>query len=291
MAATWSIFQSELETIFKLKQSKDFSDFSDKFISAFSNSTLNLASTTFGQTLVYGNYDTIKTAFKLFLDFNKNIETNLEKIKISAKSLSEFTKDIKITQIKMITSEGETIKYQVVVPKKKKNSQKEDSQDIVNLPAGMHPFLKTLISPLIRELNKNLNEIDINDKESIENLNKIVEKLKKFLNDIDFGMIPYLFLEAAFILFWTTARFSPLPPTPPTLSPLFGTLVLIPGIPGPLSLAFKSAFTSKDPSAAAKIITAGIQTHATTISGTYSGLIPSPTGLIPSPPIPWVGVI
>lgn len=291
MAATWSIFQTDLETIFKLKQSKDFSDFSDKFTSAFSNSTLNLASTTFGQQLTYANYDTIKNAMKLFLDFNKNIETNLQKIKISLKNLTEFTNEIKVSEIKTVTSNGEEIKYKVIVPKKLKNNEDKNSSEIIDLPTGIHPFLKTLISPLIRELNKNLNEIDIDDKDSLVQLNKSIQKLQNFVNNIDFGMIPYLFLETSFILFWTTAKFSPLPPIPPTLSPLFGTLVLIPGIPGVLSLGFKSAFTSKDPSTAAKIITTSLQTHASTISGTYSGLIASPTGLIPSPPIPWVGVV
>lgn len=34
----------------------------------------------------------------------------------------------------------------------------------------------------------------------------------------------------------------------------------------------------------------GLQLHLKTITGVYIGAVPSPTGLIPAPPIPWVGI-
>lgn len=291
MPATWTIFQKELELILKLKQSQNFSEFSDKFSSAFSRSTLNLASTPFGQPLIYGNYDVIKSAIRSFLDFNKNIETNLQKIQISLDSLSKFTNEITVSEIKTITSDGEKIKYRINIPRKKTDQLDENSTDIIDLPSDIHPFLRKLISPLIRELNKNLNEIDSENKESLNKLNKNIDDLNKLISSLDFGMIPYLFLELAVISFWSTAKFSPIPPTPPTIAPLFGTAIITPGIPGILSISFKSAFTSKDPEKAAEIITKGFEAHAKTISGTYSGLIAGPTGPIPSAPIPWVGII
>jgi hypothetical protein len=112
-----------------------------------------------------------------------------------------------------------------------------------------------------------------------------------YVDNLNIAMVPYIFLEYTFISFWLTAKFAATPPTPPTIAPLFGTIVLFPGVPGILSIAFKTAFTSKDASNAASIISQGFQSHSKTISGTYSGLIASPTGPIPSPPIPWIGVI
>lgn len=212
-------------------------------------------------------------------------------MKISIDSLSEFTDKIKVSEIKVITSTGEKITNKVIIPKKKKDITDENSPDIIDLPFNLHPFLNSLINPYIIELNKKLEEIDVNDKESINQLNLSIKKLKEFVNDIDFGMIPYLFLETSFILFWSTTKFSPTPPSPPALTPLFGTTVLAPGVPGILSASFKTAFTSKNPKLAAQTLVDGIKTHASTISGVYSGFIPSPTGLVPSPPIPWIGVL
>lgn len=262
MAAAWVIFQNELETTFKLNQVQDFSDFAEKFSSAFSRSTLNLATTSTGQFLTYGNYNLIKNSIKMFLDFNRDIETNLEKIKISLAQLDSFVKSF---------------------------NSNEPSE--IQLPSDLHPFVKKIISPKIKDINKKILDLSKSSNENIAEVRKSISELKDYVNNINLSMIPYLFLETAFISFWLTAQFSPAPPAPPTVSPLFGITVLTPGIPGILSAAFKLGFTSKDPSIAAKFIVNGIKTQALTVSGVYSGLIPSPTGLVPSPPIPWIGVI
>lgn len=261
MPATWVILQKDLELIFRLKQSQNFSDFSEKFTDAFSRSTLNLATTSFGQLLTYGNYPLIKSSIKSFLDFNRSIDTNIERLKIS---LDELLKTVN-----EINTETKTIA----------------------LPTGIHPFLKKIISPTLNDLNKKINSLDSLNPNTAENLEQSVEKFKNDISNLNLELIPYIFLESAFITFWSTAKFSPLPPIPPTISPLFGISILTPGIPGILSIAFKNAFKSKDPGIAATIITTALESHSKTVSGIYSGFIASPTGPIPSPPIPWVGVI
>jgi hypothetical protein len=262
MAATWTIFQNELESILKLKQSTDFSDFADKFSSAFSRSTLNLATTSFGQPLVYGNYNSVKLAIKLFLDFNKNIETNLERLRNSLNELIQFLETVK-----------------------------SETPEEIKVPDTLHPFLKTAIKPKIQDINKSIKELKDSGDQEINQLTDKINSFKSYVDNLNIAMVPYIFLEYTFISFWLTAKFAATPPTPPTIAPLFGTIVLFPGVPGILSIAFKTAFTSKDASNAASIISQGFQSHSKTISGTYSGLIASPTGPIPSPPIPWIGVI
>lgn len=261
MAAAWNILQRELESILKLKQSTDFSDFSDKFSNAFSRATLNIATTSFGQPLIYGNYNSIKTALKLFLDFNRNIESNLEKLNQSLAAINKSFENL-----------NENVKE-------------------IELPENLHPFLKNILRPKIQEINKQIKQANEQTEEQLQKIKTNIESFKTYVDNLNVSMIPYIFLEFSFISFWLTAKFSALPPTPPTIAPLFGTIVLVPGIPGILSVAFKAAFTSKDPTNAASIITEGFKSHVATISGTYSGLIPSPTGPIPSPPIPWIGII
>lgn len=263
MAATWVILQKDLELIFRLKQSQDFSDFSEKFTDAFSRSTLNLATTTFGQLLTYGNYNLIKSSIKSFLDFNRNLEPNIERLKISLDKLLFIINDI---------SENGNIRS-------------------LELPSDIHPLLRKIISPNITDLNKKIKNLNETNQNSVLELNESIEKFKNDVEKLNLELIPYIYLESAFITFWSTVKFSPLPPTPPTISPLFGTSVLTPGVPGILSVGFKNAFTSKDPTIASTIIANSLEIHAKTISGTYSGFIASPSGPIPSPPIPWVSVI
>lgn len=261
MAASWNILQRELESILKLKQSENFSDFSDKFSTAFSRSTLNIATTSFGQPLIYGNYNSIKTAIKLFLDFNRNIEANIEKLNQSVNALNKAFENI------------------------------NQNFSEIELPENTHPLLKSILRPKIQEINKQIKQSNQQTNDELEKIKNQIEGFKKYIDNLNVSMVPYIFLEYSFISFWLTCKFSSLPPIPPTVAPLFGTVVIVPGIPGILSVAFKSAFTSKDPSNAAIIITEGIKSHAATVSGTYSGLIPSPAGTLPSPPIPWIGVI
>jgi len=175
MAATWTIFQNELESILKLKQSTDFSDFADKFSSAFSRSTLNLATTSFGQPLVYGNYNSVKLAIKLFLDFNKNIETNLERLRNSLNELIQFLETVK-----------------------------SETPEEIKVPDTLHPFLKTAIKPKIQDINKSIKELKDSGDQEINQLTDKINSFKSYVDNLNIAMVPYIFLEYTFISFAIT---------------------------------------------------------------------------------------
>ena len=99
-----------------------------------------------------------------------------------------------------------------------------------------------------------------------------------------------------FVGFWIGAMLSPLPMHPPTVSPspiLPPCIVTYPGDPTLLETALKTAFitfSGKTSNLTIQSIILALKSHVATISGVYNGMIVSPTGLIPSPPIPWVGI-
>lgn len=263
MAISWSLFSRELENTFKSNQSEKFSDFSDKFSSIYSRSTLNLATTSTGQLLIGGNYTLIKNSMNSFLNFNRDIDRNIRKIETSLESIKTVL-----------------------------NSAQNSAQlSAIELPPNTHPILRQVVVPYIKNINSVLESANKNNESTADALKNEITSFEDFISELNFEMVPYIFLETAFISFWATVKFSPTPPIPPTVAPLFGITVLSPGIPGILSAGFKLGFSSKDSSKAATIITNSLQAHAKTISGTYSGLIPSPTGTVPSPPIPWIGVV
>lgn len=265
MAAAWRLFQRELTNILNSKKSQNSKDFADKFSDAYSRSILNLATTSTGQLMLSGNFNLIKTSIKTFLDFNRNIEKHKQNIETSIRNIR--------------TSIAENLENVESIP-----------NEIV-LPSDIHSMVKQILQPSVNALNKKLNSIEEGSAEQLESIIGEIKKFETFVNGINLDMVPYIFLESAFLSFWLTSKFSSVPPVPPTIAPLFGTIVISPGIPGILSASFKLAFTSKDASKAAEIISKGFETHSKTISGTYSGLIPSPTGPIPSPPVPWFGII
>jgi hypothetical protein len=83
-----------------------------------------------------------------------------------------------------------------------------------------------------------------------------------------------------------------MPPHPPDIAPTSGVLQIDPGMGALMSLAssINDAFHSKSCSAVAGILVSGFTQHMSMISGVYNGMIPSPSGPIPGPPIPWMGV-
>ena len=91
---------------------------------------------------------------------------------------------------------------------------------------------------------------------------------------------------------WAAAQYNPVPPHPPDIAPTTGVVQLDPGLAGlmPLAKSIHDAFHSQQCSAIASILISGFTHHMTLINGIYLGLIPSPSGPIPGPPIPWVGV-
>lgn len=103
-------------------------------------------------------------------------------------------------------------------------------------------------------------------------------------------------IASGFIGFWSSAMLSPLPMHPPTIAPsplLPPCIVTYPGDIALLETALKTAFitfSGKTSNLAIQSIILALKSHVSTISGVYNGMVVSPTGMIPSPPIPWVGI-
>lgn len=137
------------------------------------------------------------------------------------------------------------------------------------------------------------------------------ETLKSFLLQgltMNSGLTKYLpvvepgwtLMANGFCLYWATATFTPLPPMPPTISPLTGTQVLFPGSPSILDIGLKVAFTAgfQNPTEgklggldnALDILSLVLIAHQLTIAGTYNGLIPAAPSPIPFL-APWAAII
>lgn len=140
----------------------------------------------------------------------------------------------------------------------------------------------------------------------LSGLNKIVLKtafetsyeLNMNANGVDLGLAPFTIIANGFVSYITPVQFSPLPPHPPATVPSTGVTTTFFGLPTPLDIDLKNAMTAgKDigdvsissKAIASKLVTA-LQTFLSTISGIYTGLMPSPTGLVAAPPVPWVGI-
>ena len=102
---------------------------------------------------------------------------------------------------------------------------------------------------------------------------------------------PYIQLASEIILnYWKNIQFSPVPPHPPAIVPAPGVLTNYHGDPNTLGNELYTAFNSKEEILVASNLMLAFSNHMKTINGVYLGLISTPTGLVLSPPIPWVGV-
>lgn len=88
----------------------------------------------------------------------------------------------------------------------------------------------------------------------------------------------------------STTTIAPMPPVAPTIAPTSGYLITNPGTPAQLASGINNAFSVGNTQACVNLLAITFQTHLATVSGIYNGLIPSPSGPVPSPPIPWVGI-
>mgnify|MGYP005643795073 CR=1 FL=1 len=84
---------------------------------------------------------------------------------------------------------------------------------------------------------------------------------------------------------------NPAIPALPAIVPISGYLVSFSGLPITLAASIASAMIGPLPSATAAGLVAGLTTNAITVTGLYIGNMPGPSGLMPAPPIPWVGLI
>ena len=123
-------------------------------------------------------------------------------------------------------------------------------------------------------------------------------KVAFYLNKNSFvklGVTPWIGVASAMYFSWSGATLSPIPVVPPSVTPSpipSSCVVTLPGFIFPLALQLWFAFSNfiKSPQISSKLLISAIRLHFTSIQGLYFGLMPSPSGLIPSIPTPWIGI-
>lgn len=99
----------------------------------------------------------------------------------------------------------------------------------------------------------------------------------------------FTLMAIGFCLYWTGATFMPLPPMPPMMTPITGAQVIFPGVPRGLDHDIKKAFQQGDADSVLQHLSIALIKHQLTISGIYSGVLPS----VPTPVpmiLPWTGL-
>lgn len=111
------------------------------------------------------------------------------------------------------------------------------------------------------------------------------------------GLPPHQVLAQGFFGYWTGCPFMPLPPSPPAVIPAplptpnictFGGDVTT--LAANLKYALEDVHPTKTAKSTAQLVTMALRLHAATIVGMYFGILLTPLGPVPLPPIPWVGV-
>lgn len=99
----------------------------------------------------------------------------------------------------------------------------------------------------------------------------------------------FMLMATGFCLYWMGATFSPMPPMPPMMSPMAGVQVIFPGIPRGLDMDIKKAFQQGDTDSVLQHLYIALMKHQLTVSGIYSGILPSVPTPIPMI-LPWTGL-
>lgn len=112
------------------------------------------------------------------------------------------------------------------------------------------------------------------------------------------GLPPYSILAQGFFGYWIGCQMMPMPPSPPCILPMplpVPNVVTFGGDVNTLATNLKSALEDmnviKTPKKSAQLFTIACRLHLQTIVGLYFGLLPTPFGPVPAPPIPWVGIL
>lgn len=96
------------------------------------------------------------------------------------------------------------------------------------------------------------------------------------------------------VQFWLATGWSPLPPPIGYVAPINGNQITSGGAPAPLNYNLWNAFNNNVPGKVGAVIASKLVSafslHLSQVQGVYTGLIPSPTGPVPGPPFPWLGV-
>ena len=118
----------------------------------------------------------------------------------------------------------------------------------------------------------------------------------QYASSVLLGILPYQIMAYGLMASMLTVEIAGTPPIPPSILPLPPKpgFVLIPGNEKLLAPILKFAFADfvqiKTTEMAAKLLALALRLHLSTISGMWLGLMPTPAGLVPAPPIPWVGI-
>ena len=92
------------------------------------------------------------------------------------------------------------------------------------------------------------------------------------------------------VKYWTGKNLKPSGIPPGTVATIRNQITFG-GASAPLAAQIFAAFGAMNENAVAAGLAAAFQTPLTPISGIWNGTMPGPSGVIPSPPIPWVGLI
>jgi len=159
----------------------------------------------------------------------------------------------------------------------------------------LKPIIRGLVDSLISTVISDfLNAIPGQDtfKKAISTITKISNKVKGIIESIDVQGIAATVMATGFCLYWLSAKFSPMPPMPPCIAPTSGVTVILPGFPIPLNSDIKNMATKNNTtsSAISEYYNALIK-HQLTVVGFYLGSVPTPIGIVPAPPIPWISLL
>jgi len=153
----------------------------------------------------------------------------------------------------------------------------ETSNDLQQLSAALEKIPIPGFSAYIKSYLKKIQDVPTDEK---------IAQLQNFIKTIQIEDLMWFLAASQISLYYLTAKFSPIPPNPPSVSPSLGVVVTSPGNVLLLAAALKSAFKSKTANETATKCKLAIDTYTKTISGIYTGI--SPVG---SPSItPWIGI-
>ena len=105
----------------------------------------------------------------------------------------------------------------------------------------------------------------------------------------DLGPAGYTLAALGVVNYWMGKSLKPTPP--PGMTATITHTITMGGAPTPLDAQIYSAFKGmKEPAVAAGLVSA-FTAHIATVSGLWTGTMPGPSGVMPAPPIPWVGLM
>lgn len=110
-----------------------------------------------------------------------------------------------------------------------------------------------------------------------------------FKAEKDLGPAGYSLAALGIVNYWMGKSLKPIPP--PGMTATITHTITMGGTPSPLDAGIYSAFKGMSEPAVASGLVSAFTTHIATVSGLWTGTMPGPSGVMPAPPIPWVGLM